>query len=347
MKDNWSISIPVLSQEWISGICKHSTQLPRYTGTPLKRRIELPVLTTLLKKFIKNQFMLVMVLFLFGCQKSIPQFSGTASFKHLEYQCQIGDRIPNSPEIQLCRDYIISNLKKTDAKVTLQKFDYAEADTVLNGVNILASFYPQLSRRILLVAHYDTRIKADQETDEEKREMAVPGANDGASGVAVLLEIGARLGQQEPKEFGVDLLFVDLEDVGKEGEEKSWCQGSRYFVENMGSYNPEKIIILDMIGDKDLKIKIEGFSWQSSPALVKQIWDIANKSDFTSFSYEVGTPIMDDHVPFLEKGLNAIDIIDFEYPYWHKTTDTVDKCSDKSLYQIGQTIINLIYSNEE
>jgi len=134
--------------------------------------------------------------------------------------------------------------------------------------------------------------------------------------------------------------------MGSYGNNESWCLGSSYFAENFADKKPEKAIIVDMIGDADLEIDIEYFSYHNSPNLVNEIWNAAKNLGFSEFKFKIGAGIYDDHFPLIKNGFNAIDIIDFEYKFWHTLDDTSDKCSPHSLYVVGQTLLQIIYQEK-
>lgn len=292
-----------------------------------------------------NKFYLILLIvpFLFSCSDSTPLFDSESSFKILEAQCELGPRYPGSDGIQLCREYIINNLEVLGIEAELQKFKATPDSVEFKGVNILASIYPERSRRILLAAHYDTRPWADKETDPALHNQPILGANDGASGVAVLLEIARVVTEKTPKEFGIDLVFFDLEDSGSYGNNESWCLGSSYYAANHDGNKPEKAIVVDMIGDKDLSINMEYYSYHNSPSLVREVWEAADFYDFNQFKTKITNAIYDDHYPLIIAGFEAIDIIDFEYPQWHTLQDTPENCSATSLQVVGQTLLKVIY----
>jgi Zn-dependent M28 family amino/carboxypeptidase len=186
---------------------------------------------------------------------------------------------------------------------------------------------------ILLGAHYDTRIFADQDPDLEKRNQPVPGANDGASGVAVLLELARVLPETYPGTIW--LVFFDAEDNGGiQGWD--WILGSRAFVDQLGG-QPDAVVIVDMIGDADLNIKMEP---SSDARLTAEIWSQAAELGYKEYFLPVPGPrVLDDHTPFLRAGIPAVDIIDFDYLYWHTTADTLDKVSAESLQVVGETLV--------
>lgn len=294
---------------------------------------------------IKNSYLLLILclMLLTSCGNKIPQFDGKTAYGYLEEQCALGARPPGSEELQLCREYIKSRLSSAGAGIRDQEFIVEAAGKEIKGVNIIAEFYPQMSRRILLGAHYDTRPWSDKDEDQANHAEPVLGANDGASGVAVLLEIARLLGKSMPPEMGVDMVFFDLEDSGQYQDSDSWCLGSSYFAEHYEGNFPEKAIIVDMIGDIDLEIPIEYNSYHNSPLLVREVWDAAEKAGAASFVQRIDHAIEDDHLPLIRIGMNAIDIIDFDYQWWHTVHDSPDKCSPASLQQVGQVLVNIIY----
>ncbi len=289
---------------------------------------------------------LFLILVISSCVDNYPTFDAENAFAHLEKQCELGVRYPGSDGIELCRDYIINELNKCSAEIELQKFTIVLNGEEIDGVNILASFYPQMSRRILLGAHYDTRPWADKEEDTALHNTPILGANDAASGVAVLLELAEIIFIRQPQQFGIDMIFFDLEDMGEYGKNETWCLGSSYFADNYTKPKPEKAIVIDMIGDADLSINMEYFSYHNSPNLVKEVWEIADQLGYNEFKHRITNRIYDDHYPLIAAGFNAIDIIDFEYPSWHTLEDTPDKCSPHSLKVVGQTMVNLIYQEK-
>lgn len=287
---------------------------------------------------------------------SRPSFEGDRAFAYLQAQCDFGPRNPGSIGHQQCGDFLIRELQKYGDKVWEQTFDYRDKEntsTVYRGRNIIASFNlnPQKNYRVLLCAHWDTRPYADQDPDPGKRFMPVPGANDGASGVAVLLEM-AQILKEHPPDFGVDIILFDLEDMGAYNASahpdslNQFCIGSGYFADHGQTYRPRYGILLDMVGKKNLQIKKEGFSWSNARNIVEKVWGVAERVKATAFVDEIGEPLHDDHIAFLKKGIRVIDLIDFDYPHWHTTEDTPDKCSPKSLQQVGDVLVEMIYNEE-
>lgn len=275
----------------------------------------------------------------------IPEFDSLSSYGFLLKQCSFGPRNPGSAGHQKCRDYLIKTLENFAEQVSTQEFTitFGFPRQTVPATNIVASFQPDLSARILLCAHWDTRPWADRDPDPRDHRKPILGANDGASGVAVLLEIARLLHLYEPK-IGVDIVLFDGEDAGMKGSELDWIQGSTYFAENIDpEYRPEYGILLDMIGDVDLEIYKEAISWEEAQNAVKHAWDRAKRLGLDVFKSDIKYAVLDDHIPLLEAGIQCIDIIDFDYPYWHTIADTPDKCSAVSLGKIGRLLVDLIY----
>jgi len=209
--------------------------------------------------------------------------------------------------------------------------------------NIIASFQASRPNRILLCAHWDTRPWADQDPDPKNRTKPVLGANDGASGVAVLLEI-ARILKEAPPFPGIDIVFFDGEDFGDYGNNDSWAIGSREYAQHFKHVHlPQYGILLDLVGEKNHQFYIEKNSYSFAPELVTTIWNKAEQLGIPEFIPEIGLEVMDDHIRLFEAGIPCADIIDLDYPYWHTTEDTPDKCSVQSLDNVGRVVIATIY----
>jgi glutaminyl-peptide cyclotransferase len=285
------------------------------------------------------------VLLHLGCSHSqTPSFNAERAFGFLEAQCSFGPRIPGSEGSGKCLDFIVRQLQNAGGQVQKQAFPFSNPLTGENvtATNVIASFGSQ-KKRILVCAHWDTRPYADEDPDPAKRREPVPGANDGASGVAVLLELAEQFKTQPPP-IGVDIALFDAEDSGVEGSNPSWCQGSRYFARNPVIPNfPEYAILLDMIGDKDLKISIEGFSNHYAPDLVQKIWKRAEILGLTPFVRQTAGYVVDDHLELMKAGMQAVDLIDFDYPHWHTVEDLPGQCSAESLAVSGRLLLSLIY----
>ena len=288
-----------------------------------------------------------------GCGKKVPEFSGKNAFQYLEKQCSFGPRNPGSKGYKDCLSYLLQQMQSTADTVWIQPFNYNDPHRGdnYNLQNIIARFNPNAEKQILLGAHWDTRPWSDQETELTNQNKPLLGANDGASGVAVLLEI-AHILKEKPSETGVTIIFFDGEDLGMSGEDRSYAQGSQFFAKNLPIPKPDHAIIIDMIGDKNLHLPIERLSYRNAPRLTRKLWKLANKLNLPAFDQTLGYSIFDDHVPLWEFAkIQSIDIIDFDYPnkrenYWHTQKDTPDKCSPASLAQVGTLLTNHIYGIE-
>jgi len=286
---------------------------------------------------------------LFISQYAYAQFDADRAFAYLEKQVSFGTREPGSKGHQACLDFLNSELKLLADNVRLQSFEFQDMKIKKHFTltNVIASFNAQAEKRIFFAAHWDTRPRADYEV-KDKRDVPIAGANDGASGVAVLLEMAQQL-KKNPPAIGVDLIFFDGEDYGEEGHLDYYFLGSRYFAEQEKNYQPEFGILLDMIGDANLNIPKEGYSYKSLPHIVDKVWGIAQDLGYTEFEDRIGHYVQDDHVILIQHGIPCIDIIDFEYPdqthrYWHTLQDTPDKCSPQSLETVGRVMMEVIYS---
>ena len=276
---------------------------------------------------------IILVLGVFGWITSAQQnkfshsFDGERALNDVKALVNLGPRIPGSQAHAKAIEYIQFELKKLGWKTELFKQD-------INGytaTNILAT--RSLSNPVILLgAHYDSRIFADNDPIISNRSIGVPGANDGASGNAVLIELARSL----PKEsVPIALLFIDLEDNGRiPGWD--WIQGSRAFANQM-TIKPKAVVIVDMIGDADLNIFMEKYS---DANLTNQIWKTAKDLGYENvFIPKYKYSVLDDHIPFLEKGFKAVDIIDLDYPYWHTSQDLPDKVTASSLKKVGDTLL--------
>jgi len=291
-----------------------------------------------------------LLIVLFGCgQKNTvlpPEFDGERAFGYLEKQVSFGPRVPGTKESAECREYIISFFDSLGARTDTLSFIHNDKTTgkQIEMVNVLASFEGTEKNpgRYLFAAHYDTRPRAEHDPDPAKREEWIAGANDGASGVAVLMEL-ANLVSQKPPSVDIDFVILDGEDFGRPGDLSEYFLGAKDLIlrDIKGKY--EWAIIVDMIGDRELQIYREQFSQKYFPKLNDKIWAIAEELGKTSFVDSVKHQVYDDHLSFMTIKLPSIVIIDFDYPYWHTTHDTPDKCSPESLEAVGDVLTVLMY----
>ncbi len=275
-------------------------------------------------------------------------FDGQRAMQHIAEQLAFGPREPNNRAAkQNTLNYFREILDPLADGIRIQAFQAYQ----LQGTNLWASFQgTNLSdsprERIMLGAHWDTRPWADRDANPALRRSAIMGANDGGSGVAVLLEM-ARILAESPAPIAVDLVFFDLEDMGNI-DNRPFSIGARQFIAANPSYRPSAGIVVDMVCDKNLSIPREQYSDTRAGALMDKLWEIAKRQKALGFKDQRGGFITDDHLPFLETGLSVVDLIHYPFPnYWHSSGDTIDKCSADSLQQVGNVLRDFIYSYQK
>ena len=253
-------------------------------------------------------------------------FDGQHAYIDVQTQVAFGPRIPETDGHVKVIEWMRTELVKAGWQVEVQ-----ESESMGHPIQNIVAKRSDASPQIILGAHYDSRIYADHDPNPANHTHPVPAANDGASGVAVLLELARTLPKDSTSTW---LVFFDAEDNG-EIASWDWLLGSREFVKH-NTIQPRAVVVIDMIGDADLNIYKEQ---NSNPALTDEIWSTANKLGYgNQFIAKYKYSMEDDHTPFLEAGIPAVDIIDFDYPYWHTTADTPDKVSAKSLETVGNTL---------
>ena len=297
-----------------------------------------------------------------GCDRIFPRsktaFVGDSALSYARQQVAFGPRVPGTPQAARAGDWIVQMMKARADTVIEQRWTHTTADgKKLAMRNVLARFRPDLPQRILYLTHWDTRPTADLDPFLGNRGDPIPGANDGAAGVGLLIAVGDAL-KQTPPTVGVDLLFVDGEDYGKnfEAPYTDVLIGSQYFAEHLPSadYRPIFGVLWDMIGDAELNILQEGNSLRQAPEVVSRVWQKAAELGYEQyFIPRQGQDVTDDHIPLLNKGLRVIDVIDLDYGplgpdgvaspnYHHTMQDTIDKISAKSLQIVGDVALSLL-----
>jgi Zn-dependent M28 family amino/carboxypeptidase len=267
------------------------------------------------------------------------KFDGQAALGYAKAQLDFGPRIPGTTGATRAGDWIIAQMKQRADTVIVQSWTHTTQDgKQLPMRNIIARYNPKATDRILYVTHWDTRPVSDGSDNLGERQLPVPGANDGASGVGLFVALGDALKKNPPAQ-GVDLLFVDGEDYGAFDEKLADVLiGSTYFAAHPvdPGYKPIFGVLWDMIGDSDLAIKKEAISEEQAPEVVERVWQTAKDlgHDDVFLPVEQGG-ITDDHVPLIKAGMRVIDVIDLDYPYHHRPSDTLDKISAKSLSIVG------------
>lgn len=265
----------------------------------------------------------------------LQKYEGQRAYRDVKYQVDLGPRTPGSKAHKEIVTWI--QLELTNAGWQTQQIN---TDMLGHPIQNIIAKPPGNNQHqgplIILGAHYDSRLYADKDPDPNKQQYPVPGANDGASGVAILLELARVLPPDLSSE--VWLVFFDAEDNGNiEGWD--WILGSRSFVEGLNR-DPDAVVIIDMVGDTNLNIHFEKNSDQE---LSKAIWNQAASLGYQNYFIQSQKyRILDDHIPFIQAGIPAVDIIDFDYPYYHTTADTIDKVSAESLQVVGDTLLKWV-----
>lgn len=293
---------------------------------------------------------------------TLGDFNADSAYNYLARQVAFGPRVPNTEAHRLTGDWLAEQLNGFGADVTQQKMQLKAFDgTILDSRNIFARFPAKASDSsessgnhassppILLLSHWDSRPWADQDPDPQKRNLPVDGANDGASGVAVLLEIARQI-SLNPLDVPVDILFVDAEDWGSEGDDDSWALGTKYFVENppVKKYSPRYAVLLDMVGGDGAVFCREYYSERYASEVAEKFWQTAHKSGYSEmFPNKMGSAVMDDHIQLIRGGIPAIDIIEYHpgsgfNSRWHTTADNLDGISKKTLDAVGKTLLEFL-----
>ncbi|MGB4415253.1 MAG: M28 family peptidase [Paludibacter sp.] len=321
----------------------------------------------------KIYILLFSVIVLCGCKQAvktqesaevlnIPSFNADSAYQYVKTQVAFGPRVPNTPEHKRCAGYLSATLKQFGAAVVEQRADLEAFDgKILHAVNIIASFNPENETRILLFAHWDTRPWSDHDQNPANYEKPVSGANDGASGVGILLEMARQLGLNKPK-IGVDIIFFDAEDYGAPesftgNSEDSWCLGTQYWAKNLHvpDYKAKYGILLDMVGAPGATFYKEQISMYYAAHIVNKVWSTASQLGFGQYFVDKqGGGITDDHL-YVNKiaDIPSIDIIQYNPnsehgfgSYWHTTNDTMDNIDKNTLYAVGTTLLYVVYGEK-
>lgn len=292
---------------------------------------------------------------------SSPAFDADDALAKIKTQLDFGVRVPNTLGHKKCGDWIVEECTKAGLTVIQQTFTVPSYDAkVLNARNIIASYNPQVSKRIIMAAHWDTRPVADQ--DDERKEQPIPGANDAASGVAILLELAETLhADSNLLNVGIDFIFFDVEDGGSPewvttstNDYGGYCMGSEYWAKNphVPGYSAYYGVLLDMVGAKGATFYKDKISMQVAPSIVNKIWSIASEKGYSSYFLNAeGGDILDDHVPVIQhRRIPMIDIIDQKknngqtfFDHWHTHDDNFETIDKSTLKAVGGTLIQLIY----
>lgn len=292
-----------------------------------------------------------------------PDFNADSAYIYLQEQCDFGPRTMNSTAHDKCEKWIIQKFEQYGCKVTTQKATLNGYDgTPLRSTNIMASYNPKATTRIMFCAHWDCRPWADNDPDSTNWHKPIIAANDAASGVGVMIEL-ARILKGSGLELGVDFICFDAEDYGTpqwfEGEDPgdTWALGAQYFANNLPEgYAPRYGILLDMVGGVGAKFYREGMSMQYAPAIVKKVWNAARQVGYGSyFPKDDGGMITDDHIPVNQTAnIPCIDVIPYYPdcaqssfgPTWHTIADNMDNIDKNTLKAVGQTMVQVLFTEK-
>ncbi len=294
-------------------------------------------------------------------QVNVPAFNPDSAYNFVKMQVDFGARVPNTPAHRQCATYLAQTLRRFGAAVTEQRAELVAFNgDKLNAVNIIGSFNSESTNRVLLFAHWDSRPWADNDPDPANHNKPVMAANDGASGVGVLLEIARQLSTQRP-EIGIDIIFFDAEDYGApqnhpESSENAWCLGTQYWCKNphVKGYTARYGILLDMVGAPDATFYKENVSMYYAENIVEKVWSAAAGLGFGNYfrNEEMGA-ITDDHL-YVNKlaGIPSIDIIHYRNEgqnsgfghYWHTVNDTMENIDKNTLFAVGTTLMHVVYN---
>jgi glutaminyl-peptide cyclotransferase len=292
---------------------------------------------------------------------SVPDFDADSAYYFVEKQLSFGPRVPGSDAHAACAQWLEITLRRFATKVVVQEFKARVYNNlVFDGKNLIASFNPDMQRRILLAAHWDSRPYADHDPDPANHNTPIDGANDGASGTGVLIEIARQLSRQSPP-LGIDIILFDLEDYGPPQDSQTWEStdmwglGSQYWAKNPHTprYSANFGILLDMVGAPDARFPLEGFSMYYAPVITKKVWELAGRLGYGDyFVFEQGAHITDDHY-FINRDarIPTINIIHLDpaspnrtfFEHWHTVNDNIDQIDPHTLSVVGNVVLSVIF----
>ncbi|MBN9119392.1 MAG: M28 family peptidase [Planctomycetes bacterium] len=277
------------------------------------------------------------------------KFDGARSVKYVKELCDIGPRISGTEGMKKQQELIEAHFKKLGATVTRQEFKARQRSRKgeTDFVNLIVSWHPDKERRVVLCSHYDTRPIADQEANPANWNKPFVSANDGASGVAFMMELGNHM-KDLKSEFGVDFVLFDGEEYVFETDRVGG--GDRYFIgsdhfadeylkaKGKRKHRYDAGVLFDLSMAKGASLPVEQHSWEAARPLVDQIWGVARAVGAKSFKYKAGQPVQDDHLALNRVGIPTVDVIDFDYPHWHKLSDTADKVDAGQMEEVAKVI---------
>lgn len=287
-----------------------------------------------------------------------PNFDADSAFAYTKAQVDFGPRIPSTPAHAACADYLENKFKSFGAQVFIQTAPIKTYDGKTHQLkNIIAAFEPEKTQRVLITAHWDARPFSDADSDEKNRDKPFDAANDGASGVAVILEMARQIQLQKPN-VGVDFILWDLEDYGNANDQSSgestWCLGSQYWAKNppVKGYKAMYAINLDMVGGENAQFTMDAVSRRYAPKVVQKVWGIADEIGYSSYFVNLNSgEIIDDHYWVNQAGIPCIDIINYSekgefYKNWHTQLDNLNNIDRNTLKAVGQVVLETIYREQ-
>ncbi|MCX7930707.1 MAG: M28 family peptidase [Chlorobi bacterium] len=287
---------------------------------------------------------------------AFPQPNADSLIEYVRRQLAFGPRIPGTESHRRCLLWLTAQLARYADTVYEQHFIASVYGKQYPCVNILARLYPSRADRVLICAHWDSRPYADEDPLPSNRNRPVPGANDGGSGVAVVLELARLLSLTPPHGVGVDIALFDAEDMGASSDETMFCLGSKHFAQNFPfPIRPRYAILFDLVGDHHAVFPIEENSHTSAAALVERLWKLGALYGNGHFTDRIAGSIVDDHLPLISVGIPSINIIDQELVgnrssverrrYWHTTNDDLDNISGETMSSVARVVLALLYSD--
>jgi glutaminyl-peptide cyclotransferase len=281
----------------------------------------------------------------FAADRDDVVFDSARAMGYLKDLCKIGPRISGSEGMKKQQELLKKHFEALGGQVEFQSFIARQESQPrpVDMANMIVSWHPERKRRVILCAHYDTRPIADQEPDQRKWHEPFLSANDGASGVALLMELAHQM-KEFKTEVGVDFVFFDGEEYifdPAPGHDKYFFGSehfARVYAKDKGKKQYLAAVLLDMIAGKDPRFPIEQNSWELAPSLVEQLWRIAASQGYEAFQVRQGPTVSDDHLALNQARIPTVDIIDFDYPHWHRLSDVPDNCSGDSMYQVARVL---------
>ena len=296
------------------------------------------------------RYYIVVILFINIYFTNILEFDGDKAFIYIQKQCDFGPRYPGSEGHKKLTNYLYNYFNEYSDSIMVFKDSVSHPITnkKIEINNFLIQHNIKADVRYLFIAHFDTRDRADKDYNQNKVNLPIIGANDGASGVALLMELSNYIKMNPLNNIGIDILLVDAEDMGRPGHINEWGLGTQSFEKQYTGILPKYAICVDMIADKNPIFKIEQFSYRYAKELVTEIWSLANDLGYKEFVWQLSQPIYDDHVYYYQgTSVPSIDIIDFDFPHWHTTEDIIENCSPKGLFIVGNVLLNFIYNKDK